>query len=132
MGPLQQSARVRRTGQELRGTGFLLRHPDGVLPGDRRGLLRRRLRRSGTVQLGLQRREQLQQLLGQLTGDIAQLRERPALPQADGPDEAHQLPGVEGAVEIAAKGVGEQEPGVLLRHVRIQQLPVGGKEAVHV
>ena len=43
---------------------------------------------------------------------------------------AHQLPGVEGAVEIAAKGVGKQEPGVLLRHVRVQQLPVGGKEAV--
>mgnify|MGYP007025232843 CR=1 FL=1 len=94
---------------------------------------------SGTFQLGLQRREQLQQLLGQLTGDIAQLRDHPALPQAGPADpgrlleRAHRAAGLGADKSLSleallasprprepAKGVGKQEPGVLLRHVRVQ------------
>ena len=63
---------------------------------------------------------------------ILEKYEGPALSQADGPDEAHQLPGVEGAVEVAVEGVGQEEAGVLPGDSGLQKVPIGREEPVHI
>ena len=61
-----------------------------------------------------------------------QLRDVPAPAVADFAEGAGQLPGVEGAVEVAVEGVGQEEPGVLPGDPCLQQGPVGPEKPVHV
>ena len=108
----------------------VLRHPHGLLPiqgsEGRRGSL------PGLRQLLRQGREQLRQLLRQLTGNVQQLRDAFAAAAAYGLNETDQLPGVERAIKVAAKGVWQQKTGVLLGDVQLQQLLIGAEEPVHI
>ncbi len=75
--------------------------------------------------------EPLLQLLRELVRQGLELRDIPAPAVPDFTEEMAQLPGVEGAVEIAVEGVGQEEAGVLPGHSGLQEVPVGGKEPVH-
>ena len=85
----------------------------------------------GLTKLGKQAGKLLFQLSGELVRQGQQLRDVPA-PTADFTEEPAQFPGVEGAVEVAVEGVGQEEAGVLPGDSGLQKVPIGREEPVHI